>query len=320
MLWANPLGEHQQVLALTKMHGSRRRLETRLRGLSGLRGRYRCSTMDSFAWIVVRRWRSLARMKSARVLLEEDYEQVCLLAGDLLAETIVARWVARAFPIVVVDEFQDSKGGQLEMIRALSSVAACIVAADDFQDLEGVEQSPAVEWARTKDGCESLTEVHRTSAAGLLEASQALRDGRDVPETGHGFKVLGAPNHNVGASFVAKNLTWWGPCADIAVLSPVRPSSSAFVCDLIARVQAGSIGKPPAGPFSIPWEESQEQECEKFVEEPVALFGFEIYREYRAVNSWYLISLFSCNPEVIEARLICPLPAVPEHIGIARAV
>lgn len=261
-----PLVEYQQVLALTKMHGSRRRMDGRLRAIPGLRGRYRCSTADSLAWSIVRRWRSLARRRSASQLAEDDYEQVSSLAGDLLAEPTVSRWLTRTFPVVVIDEFQDSKGGQLAMISAMSSFATCIVAADDFQDLEGAEENPPVVWARTNGVSESLNDIHRTSATGLLEASRALRSGVDVPQNGDGFTVLGARNSRVGASYVSRNLTWWRSCADIAVLTPVRASSSAFVRDLVARVQAGPISDPPVGPHRIPWEESQEEECAKFIE------------------------------------------------------
>ena len=261
-----PLAEHQQVLALTKMHGSRRRMDGRLRAISGLRGRYRCCTADSFAWSIVRRWRTLARRKSAAELVEDAYEQVCSIAGDLLAETTVSRWVIRVFPIVVVDEFQDSKGGQLAMISSLSSLATCIVAADDFQDLEETEVNPAVAWARTNGESKSLSDIHRTSASGLLEASRAFRSGGNVPNKGNGFTVLGAKNHNVGASFVSRNLSWWSSCADIAVLTPVRPFRSAFVRDLIARVQEKPISDPPVGPHLVPWEESHEEECDRFIE------------------------------------------------------
>ena len=176
-----PLAEHQQVLALTKMHGSRRRMDGRLRAISRLRRRYRCCTADSFAWSIVRRWRTLARRRSGSELADDDYDQVCSVAGDLLAETTVSRWVIRVFPIVVVDEFQDSKGGQLAMVSSLSSLAICIAAADDFQDLENTEVNPAVAWARTNSESESLSDIHRTSASGLLEASRALRAGGNVP-------------------------------------------------------------------------------------------------------------------------------------------
>ena len=241
-------------------------MDGRLRTISGLRGRYRCCTADSFAWSIVRRWRTLARRKSASELAEDDYEQVCSLAGDLLAEATVSRWVIRVFPIVVVDEFQDSKGGQLAMISSLTSLATFIAAADDFQDLDNTEVNPAVAWARTNGESESLSDIHRTSASGLLDASRALRAGRNIPDRGDGFTVLGARNHNVGASFVSRNLSWWRSCADIAVLTPVRPSVSAFVRDLIARVETSPIGNPPAGPHRIPWEESQDEERDKFIE------------------------------------------------------
>ena len=237
-----------------------------LRAVPGLRGRYRCCTADSFAWRVVRRWRTLARRRSASERAEHDYDGVCSLAGELLGETAVQRWVVRVFPIVVVDEFQDSKGGQLAMLAALSSSATCIAAADDFQDLDSADVNPAVGWARNNGECESLSDVYRTSARGLLEASRAVREGRDVPDNGRGFIALGAPNHNVGASFVSKNLSWWSSCADIAVLSPVRSSKSTFVRELIARVEASPIGSnPPMGPHRVPWEESYDDEGDKLI-------------------------------------------------------
>ncbi len=241
-------------------------MDGRLRAISGLRGRYRCCTADSFAWSIARRWRTLARRNSASELVEDDYEQVCSLAGDLLAEAAVSHWVVRVFPIVVVDEFQDSKRGQLAMISSLSSLTACIVAADDFQDLEDTEVNPAVAWARTNGESKSLSDIHRTSASGLLKAGRAVRAGRKVPDKGDGFTVLGARNHNVGASFVSKNLLWWSSCADVAVLTPVRPPRSAFVRDLVARVEDKPISDPPVGPHLVPWEESHEEECDRFIE------------------------------------------------------
>ena len=240
-------------------------MDAQLRATSGLQGRYRCRTIDSLAWSIVRRWRTLARTKLVEELAEHDYEQVCSLAGDLLAETIVRRWVSRTFPILVVDEFQDSKGGQLAMISSLSQVATCIVAADDYQDLDSTDVNPAVAWARTNGENESLSDIHRTSASGLLEAGRSLRAGRGFPHKGAGFTVLGAHNHNVGAGFVSNNLTWWWECGDIVVLTPVRPTGSAFVRDLFARVKAKPIGKNQVGPYRVPWEESQEEECDKFI-------------------------------------------------------
>lgn len=260
-----PLAENQRVLALTKMHGSRRRMQGRLEAIPGLRRRYQCTTVDSFAWRVVRRWRSLARSLSSSVLAEDDYEQVCSLAAKLLANHFARSWVTRAFPVVVIDEMQDSTGSQLEIVQALSASARCIAAADDFQDLEAAGENPAVAWARKIGEIENLTHNHRTSVSGLLVASQAIRDGQVVPPKGQGCTILGAPNPNVGASFVSKNLTWWSACDDIAILTPVRAANSTFVRRLIDRVEDMPIGEPPTGPHRIPWEESQEGDCEKFI-------------------------------------------------------
>jgi hypothetical protein len=44
------LAPHERVLALTFMHGSRRRLDARLGELDGLAGRFEATTLDSFAW------------------------------------------------------------------------------------------------------------------------------------------------------------------------------------------------------------------------------------------------------------------------------
>ena len=56
-LAAHPLAEGQRVLALTFMHGARRRLSDRLRTVDGLSRRVECCTVDGFAWRIYRRWR-----------------------------------------------------------------------------------------------------------------------------------------------------------------------------------------------------------------------------------------------------------------------
>jgi superfamily I DNA/RNA helicase len=261
----HPLLPDQQILALTKMHGSRRRMQSRLDGLPGLRRRFMCTTVDSFAWHLVRRWRTLGRAQGWNDLPETDYREVCRRAGALLGFGMVRSWITRAFPVVVIDEMQDSKGGQLEIVRCLSESASCLAAADDFQDLDASAQNEAVAWARANGTITPLTQNHRTEALGLLKAAAALRDGKSVPIKGEGFRILGASNVNVGASFVSKNLTWWAATKDIAIITPVGSDASAFVRDLLRRVERGSIGSPPTGPHRVPWEVSQEDECQLFL-------------------------------------------------------
>lgn len=262
-----PLAAHERVLALTKMHGSRRRMQGRLLTSPELRGCFECITMDSLAWRVYRRWRSLASAKGLGEAREADYAEVCRSAGALLQHSAVGQWLSCAFPFAVIDEAQDSKDGQLDIIRALSATSNCLMAADDYQDLESSGENAAVAWARQAGDIVTLTHNHRTSATGLLAATSALREGRVVPGNGGGFAVLGAHNHNVGAGHLSRNLTWWNASDDIAVITPVRAANSQFVRDLIARVERGPIGDPAVGPYRVPWEVTQEDQCEQFIAE-----------------------------------------------------
>src|SRR5436305_620534 len=92
-LHARPLAPHQQVLALTYMHGARRRLDTRLRAIAGLAGRFEAMTLDSFAWRLTQRWRRLAESLGHEVPGDHDYARTCALAAILLARPVVQAWV-----------------------------------------------------------------------------------------------------------------------------------------------------------------------------------------------------------------------------------
>jgi hypothetical protein len=260
-----PIVDHERVLALTKMHGSRRRMQGRLLSIPGLRRRFECITIDSLAWRIYRRWRSLVRTMGNQIHTDNDYKGVCSSAGDILTNIIANKWIARSFPMVVVDEMQDSKDGQLKIIRALSESTICIAAADDYQDLESTGENVAVSWAHDKGNIITLAENYRTGVVGLIAASNAIRNGQPIPMNGKGFNILGALNSNVGASFVSKNITWWMKTGDIAIITPVRLENSKFVRDLFMRVKSSPIGKEAFGPYVIPWEVSQEEQCEQFL-------------------------------------------------------
>ena len=90
---ATPLEPHQRVLALTFMHGSRRRLEERLRSVPELQGGFTCMTIDSFARSVLERWFSLA---AAIGIQAGDFDQTCESCGRLLEAAEVAGWVVRS--------------------------------------------------------------------------------------------------------------------------------------------------------------------------------------------------------------------------------
>lgn len=258
---ASPLSENQRVLALTKMHGSRRRVHERLALVPGLRGRFDSMTIDSFAWRIVRRWRSLLSAESGSTT--SDFDEVCSQAGRLLEESFVRDWVAKTFPIVVVDELQDSKGGQLSVLMGLCERCECIAAGDPFQDLDGDEVCASVEWARRQGPPTLLKKTHRTNKSGLLSAATALREGQLVSNS-DGFSIVGVEGYGLGAWEAACKISKWRKLGSIAVITPVTAPRSAFVRQLVLRINSKPIGQRISiGPFELPWEAGQHDQVER---------------------------------------------------------
>jgi superfamily I DNA/RNA helicase len=102
-----PLASHERVLALTFMHGARRRLDLRLREIDKLGNRYRAVTVDSFAWRLVQRRQRLVASLGYAIPPEERYDDTCALAATLLARPAVKSWLAVSYPFILVDEAQD---------------------------------------------------------------------------------------------------------------------------------------------------------------------------------------------------------------------
>lgn len=95
----HPLVPEQYVLALTKYHGSRRRMEAKLKGSQGVGPFVDCVTIDSFAWNLVCRWRGLARHLNIE-LRQGDFASITTAAGRLLRMPSVSLWVSRRYPFV----------------------------------------------------------------------------------------------------------------------------------------------------------------------------------------------------------------------------
>jgi superfamily I DNA/RNA helicase len=193
--------EHQRLLAITRMHGARRRVQTKLRECApGIR--CSVSTIDGFALSILNRWRTVlgwskpiqsvsteADFGETLFAIEADFERVRAAATRLLQYTTVKHIINATYPLIAVDEFQDCHGSLLEFIKALSSCSTLLLAADDFQLLDtSVSGCPAVEWAkelRTDQRAEitELTACHRTSTQGILEAARCLRENIQATET-----------------------------------------------------------------------------------------------------------------------------------------
>lgn len=264
-LEAFPLSDGQKVLALTFMHGSRRRLDDRLRKLAGLRGRFSCMTIDRFAWELCTRWRSLRRAEGLPELAEEHYDATCDAAGALMETGGVRRWVAQTYPHVLIDEAQDLTEERLRIVRALEPSVAMHAAADEFQCLAAhLRPNPSIAWMQTCCEPLDLQVQRRTNQAGLIAAAQAIRGGQTVVPT---QKLViraapGSPPYPQAAATVANAIAWNGG-AEIAVITPSK--SGSFATGVITRVGAGPIGQQQNGPYDIRWELSDEEFINQYI-------------------------------------------------------
>jgi hypothetical protein len=256
-LAAVPLREGHRVLALTFMHGARRRLHEKLCGIGGLRGRIECITVDSFAQRLTRRWRGLATAVGVPTLRPDQYDAHCDAAGALLERPEVAAWVAASFPIVLVDEAQDLKPERLRMISALAPSTTLMVAADEFQCLDPtLRPNPCVTWLHAACKPMVLTRIHRTDVPALLSAAASIRAGTAL-QSGPGFKILPAKGLPMAAVYLANAIAW--RCGgNVAVITPSL--SGTFARDVVARVGQKPCGRQGNGPYAIRWDRSEDDE------------------------------------------------------------
>lgn len=176
------LGEERKLLALTFMNGARRRLEARLGGEATFRRRFECQTFDVFARMVAARRRSLVTpglQEQANGL--DEFSGPCFVAASLLENEPVRQWVARTFPLVLVDEAQDLDDSRMRILQGLTQSCRIVAAADAFQCLhDGRDTTPLIEWLENAGNTHHLTEPRRSDQQGLLDAALAVREGRDI--------------------------------------------------------------------------------------------------------------------------------------------
>lgn len=260
-----PLIEGQRVLALTFMHGARRRLVERLASVAGLDGRVECLTLDGFAWRLVRRWRGVASELGLPVLLESQFDAVCDAAGALLEVPAVRSWVSGSFPVVLVDEGQDLHPQRLRMLMATSDATHLLVAADEFQCLDPeLRPNPLVTWMQTQTEPEVLTLVRRTNIAGLLNAATAIRGAEAPVNSGQAFKVIAAASVPLAATVVSNAIGWHPGTQDVALITPSRTGN--FAHDVVNRV-ATTASNQGNGPYPLLWEGTDQDEAQAILVE-----------------------------------------------------
>lgn len=260
-LVATPLKDGQKVLALTFMHGSRRRLEERIGQLQGLRGSMECSTVDSFAWRLVRRWSSLVTKLGFTNIEVDQYDRVCDAAGALLQVKEVCGWVAATFPVLLVDEAQDLTPNRLQLVAELSTRLELFAAADEFQCLdEALRPNPACSWLEQECGVEELVQPRRTNVAELLDAAGAIRNG-EAPKSGKLFKVAQTSNSGLAGTWLTHALAWYGVGKKVAVITPTLGTFANATVEWTAQNQT----KKGFGPYAISWEKSESQAANSFI-------------------------------------------------------
>lgn len=212
------LDEGQKLLALTFMNGARRRLDARLGENSAFHRRFDCQTFDVFARTIATRRRSLiTQAMEKQVAVLNEFDGPCAMAAALLELAPVRQWVARTFPLVLVDEAQDLDEHRLRILQGLSQSCRIAAAADAFQCLhDGRDIGPLIGWLEGAGQTHRLTQPRRTQQQGLLAAALAVREGRDVKAVltantyktrttwnGTGFRLLDAPATNANHALLA---------------------------------------------------------------------------------------------------------------------
>lgn len=293
------LGKDQKVLALTFMNGARRRLDTRFGENLVLRRHYTCLTFDVFARSLAARRRSLVTqaMRDQAAALNE-FDGPCALAASLLENESVRQWVARSFPLVVVDEAQDLDVYRMRNLQGLSHSCRIAASADAFQCLyDGRDTAELMDWLSGAGRTHRLTRSHRTQQRGLLAAALAVRESRDLKAvlaanankhgttwSGAGFRLLDAPATNANQGLLA-----WVIANDIsqrqgpvAILTPdanntiIRGSLQIVEAKQYVRKNGGAT----FGPYPLTWERQDDEMADALLAN-VALPAMASYSELR---------------------------------------
>ncbi|MDE1980746.1 MAG: ATP-dependent helicase [Betaproteobacteria bacterium] len=272
------LGAGHKLLALTFMNGARRRLNARLGENPAFRRRYDCQTFDVFARTLVARRQSLitaALQRQADALSE--FDGPCALAASLLEEKAVRKWVARSFPLILVDEAQDLDEHRLRILQGLSQSCRIVAAADAFQCLhDGRDTAPLMDWLGGAGHTHRLTQPWRTNQQGLLAAALAVREGCDIKAiltantynnrtawNGAGFRLLETPATQNNTGLLA-----WTIANDfsqrqgtVAILTP--DAGNAIIRAALATVQTRQWTRNNGatfGPYPHIWDRHDNEE------------------------------------------------------------
>ena len=247
-------GEFQRILGLTFMHGSRRRLDAAIRSAcAGLRATV--MTIDSFALLIVNRWRSTLDIRKVVVGCNDDvdfeerayavhagFDRIVEAAVKILETATAAKLIGATYPLVAIDEFQDCHGCRLNLIGSLGRCTRLLVAADEFQLLDvSLQGCPAVDWARRlcADGNAEVTELqtlHRTSEPTILETARCLRSGCRVADAAVSVQCFNG--HGEAGYRILETIYWKHPTGlPFGTRAVISPSRVQIVGDILTSLQ-----------------------------------------------------------------------------------
>lgn len=272
-----PPAPYQAVLGLTFMHGARRRLRSKLSEKLKGATRIECSTIDSFALETVRRFRrhlglcgfitvdhsdgDLADWVHVAGVHRAPFHSIRRAAAALLERRETQIAIRAAYPLVIVDEFQDCDHDLLEVVKRLASFTSVFVAADEFQALSATADPAAIEWLQQEFTVTALTRSERTSVDALLRTAWALRNGAPDPN-GVDIVICGQAQR---AAFRIAALHQWGERwlrRETVVLSPASPGTSAFVRSTLEQLRGVVSQKYNLGNCPFRWLGSHRDEDE----------------------------------------------------------
>ena len=249
---AKPLLAGEAVLALTYMHGSRLRLDRRLQLLPEVKAQFTCTTIDSFARRLRERWLSLGKSFGLPPPNDVGFDDQCAMAGILLDQPEVRKWIASSYPVLIIDEAQDLDENRLRIVTALRNDIQVLIAFDDFQCLrEELRPNPVSVWLPSTVEVEVLEKPWRTDVSDLLNAALALRSA--CPPIAKGkFKIVACPGVAQASAYLASAIHWSPKGAGIAVITPSK--KGGFVEGIVARVSTTPCGIKKIGPYPVRWE------------------------------------------------------------------
>ncbi len=291
------LDEGQKLLALTFMNGARRRLNARLGENPEFGRRFECQTFDVFARTLAARRRSLILPEMlAQAASLNEFDGPCALAAVLLEQEAVRQWVARSFPLVLVDEAQDLDEYRLRVLQGLSPSSRVVAAADAFQCLhDGRDTVPLIGWLEGAGQTHRLTQVRRTAQQGLLAAALAVREGRVITSTltqsrrarkptwyAQGFRLVEsfATNSGIVARTIADEVSYRaGPAT---ILSPDMTSNLIRQALDLVSTRVWQRNGRDFGPFPLKREENHTEEADALLAK-IVLPGTAGYADLRAL-------------------------------------